>query len=94
MSWADLTPEYRDSPYMTLDMDDTGQRPVSVAAVQPTNEDTDISGLQNNTTQQHSASEKNEQGRLHCARQKLRAVLKGQTKLTFTWHTPNRINIK
>ena len=21
-------------------------------------------------------------------------VVKGQTKLTFTWHTPNRVNIK
>ena len=21
-------------------------------------------------------------------------LLKGQTKLTFTWHTPNRVNIK
>ena len=58
MSWADLTLKYRDSPYMTLDMDVTCQRPVSVAAVQPTHEDTDISVLQNNTTQQHSASEK------------------------------------
>ena len=24
----------------------------------------------------------------------LKCIIKGQTKLTFTWHTPNRVNIK
>ena len=65
MSWADLTPDYQDSPYMTLDMDVTCQHPVSVAAVQPINKDTDISRLifQDNTIQQHSASEKSNRAR-------------------------------
>ena len=36
--------------------------------------------------------EKNLESRINQVDTKL-GMLKGQTKLTFTWHTPNRVNI-